>query len=39
MRLALLDAYPGQKWRNKVKNYSDAQVHAIYTRLKLKGII
>jgi len=44
-RRALLDAYPPvsdpkkSNWVNKVNKMSDAQVHAIYIRLKKQGII
>ncbi len=33
-RQALLGAYSGPKWQKKVKKMSDAQVIAIYRRLK-----
>lgn len=44
-RRALLDAYPPvsdpkkSPWVQKVNKMSDAQVHAIYMRLKLQGKI
>lgn len=34
MRQALLTAYSGQKWREKVKRMSDGQVFVVYNRLK-----
>lgn len=33
-REALKGAYPGEKWVEKVKNMTDAQVTATYLRLK-----
>jgi hypothetical protein len=33
MRKAVEEAYPGEKWKNKVKHMSDNQVLAVYTRL------
>ena len=33
-RQALLSAYPGDKWAEKVKKMSEAQVIAIYMNLK-----
>lgn len=33
-RQALLGAYSGPKWQQKVKKMSDSQVTAIYLRLK-----
>lgn len=32
MRETLRDMYPGERWRKKVANMSDSQVHAIYMR-------
>lgn len=41
-RYMISRAYPGEKWYERVKNMSDAQVHNVYMRLlnsdKLKGI-
>ena len=33
MRKAISDEYDGEKWKNKVRNMSDAQVMAIYYRM------
>lgn len=38
-RQALLEAYSGQKWFDKVKKMSDAQVVAVYLRLKSQKVI
>lgn len=38
-RRALLDAYSGDRWADKVKKMTDGQVHAVYIRLKLQGRI
>lgn len=37
-RLFLMDAYPNAKWRTRVRRMSDAQVTAVYLRLKQQGI-
>lgn len=34
MRQALLGAYPGPRWAEKVKRMSEGQVFTVYTRLK-----
>lgn len=39
MRSALLDAYPGEGWRNKVKRMSESQIFVLYTKFKLSGRI
>lgn len=36
MRTYVTKAYPGERWKNKVKKMPDAQVTAIYFRLKAK---
>ena len=36
-REELKKVYPGQKWAEKVKNMTDAQVTAVYLRLKSQG--
>lgn len=33
MRQAIVNAYPGGSWAQKVKNMSDNQVYATYQRL------
>jgi hypothetical protein len=33
MRKAVSDEYDGEKWKDKVRNMSDAQVVAIYYRM------
>lgn len=38
-RLAVSQAYPGEKWAQKVKNMSDTQITAVYLRLKTQGRI
>lgn len=37
MKQALLRAYSGKKWAEKVKNMSEAQTFATYNRLKNAG--
>lgn len=37
MRSAIVKAYPGKKWADKVKKMSDNQVIAIYNRLLQSG--
>lgn len=37
MRIRLLSAYPGDKWKKKVENMSDNQVIAIHKRLESQG--
>ena len=36
-REAVKAAYPSRKWATRVKNMSDAQVLAVYLRLKSQG--
>lgn len=36
---ALLKAYSGPSWTNRVMNMTDAQIIAIYLRLKAQGKI
>lgn len=38
-REALKKAYPSKKWAEKVNKMSDAQVIAVYMRLRLQGKI
>lgn len=38
-REAVKAAYPSQKWTDKVKKMSDAQIIAVYLRLKAQGRI
>lgn len=38
-RTAVSQAYSGKDWATKVQQMSDAQIVAIYTRLKLQGRI
>lgn len=38
-REQLKKLYPGQGWKDKVNKMSDAQVQAIYLRLKSQGKI
>ena len=38
-RQALLKAYPGKVWADKVNKMTDSQVVAIYMRLKAQGKI
>lgn len=38
-REALKSAYDGQKWADKVAKMSDAQVHAVFLRLRQQGKI
>jgi hypothetical protein len=35
-RQAVLQAYPGGNWANKVIKMTDAQIHAVYIRLTSK---
>lgn len=39
MRQALLKAYSGRRWEDRVKKMSDGQVFVVYTRLKNTGKI
>lgn len=39
MKQALLKAYPGNRWAEKVKKMSEGQVFTVYTRLKNAGKI
>lgn len=39
IREALLAAYPGGSWRDKVLKMSDSQAIAVYYRLKSQGKI
>lgn len=34
MRQALISAYPGRQWQQKVIKMSEAQVFAVYTKFK-----
>lgn len=34
MREALIKLYPGPKWKYKVEHMTEAQVFAVYTRMK-----
>lgn len=36
-REALIALYPGFRWKNKVKNWPESQVIAVYLRLKAQG--
>ena len=37
MRLAVAEAYPGPGWKFRVSKMSDAQIAALYYRLKSLG--
>lgn len=37
MRAALISAYSGVAWKNKVKKMPEDQVQAVYLRLKAQG--
>lgn len=37
MRAAIKKVYPGPGWMHKVSTMSDAQVTAVYLRMKMKG--
>ena len=37
MRSALGEVYPGDRWKNKVKEMPDAQIVAMYKRMEAQG--
>ena len=39
MKEAIIKAYEGKKWREKVLSMSDNQVIAVYRRLQRKGVV
>lgn len=39
MRQQVLSAYEGDNWRKKVQNMTDAQLYAVWMRLKRSGRI
>ncbi|ALY08649.1 hypothetical protein QCN36_gp54 [Arthrobacter phage CastorTray] len=36
-RIAVANAYPGEKWASRVRKMPDEQIHTVYTRLMNAG--
>lgn len=39
LRVEIMNVYPGEKWKRKVKKMKDAQVLAIYYKMLNDGVI